>query len=80
MNEYKSQTFDDKSPQLVLNNDFLRKKRNMEARRNNVGTFDQDKPGQFGNDGGKALADESLDTITRMEEEALKAKWKKYYI
>ena len=73
MNEYKAQTSDDKSPQLVLNNDFLRKKRNKEARANNV-----DGPGQFG--GGGALEDESLDTITRMEEAALKARWKKYYI
>ena len=45
----------------------------MEARANNV-----DGPGQFG--GGDALQDESLDTITRMEEAALKARWKKYYI
>ena len=67
MNEYKSQTFEDKSPQLVLNNDFLRKKRNQEARANNVGTFDVDGPGNFGGAQG-ALADESLDTITRMEE------------
>ena len=44
----------------------------MEARANNV-----DGPGRFG---GGAIEDDSLDTIQRMEEAALKAKWKKYYI
>ena len=74
MNEYKAKQFEDKSPQIVINNDFLRKKRNQEARANNVGTFDR--PGNFGG----ALEDESQDTIQRIEEAALKAKWKKYYI
>ena len=45
----------------------------MEARANNVeGTA------SFGGD--NALANESQDTIEKMEEAALKAKWKKYYI
>ena len=45
----------------------------MEARANNL-----DGPGNFGGD--NALANESQDTIEKMEEAALKAKWKKYYI
>ena len=53
LNEYKKETFEDKSPQIVLNNEFLRKKRNMEARANNV-----DGPGNFGG-ADNALANES---------------------
>lgn len=35
MNEFKTEKFDDKSPQIAVNNDFIRKQKNMQARKNN---------------------------------------------
>lgn len=55
MNEYKTKTFDDKSPQISLSDEFIRRKKNENARRENLGKF------------GGALEDESLETITAIE-------------
>ena len=38
-NEFKAQISDDKSPQLEINNDFLRKQKNLEARQGNLPSF-----------------------------------------
>jgi len=35
LNEYKTEKFDDKSPQIAVSNDFIRKQRNLQARQNN---------------------------------------------
>ena len=72
MNEFKTEKFDDKSPQIAVNNDFIRKQKNMQARKNN-------QQPNFGGSGG-ALEDESRETITMIEESVEKAKWRRYYI
>ena len=50
----------------MINNEYLRKKKNLAARQ--------------GNAGGNALEAESQDTIAQIEEAQMKSKWRRYYI
>lgn len=68
MNEFKTKTFDDKSPQIAVSDDILRKQRNLEARQGHVGNF------------GGALAGETQETISAIEAVNEQAKWRRYYI
>lgn len=51
----------------MINNDYLRKKKNLAARQGNT-------------DAGNALEAESQDTIAQIEEAQMKSKWRRYYI
>ena len=66
MNEYKTEKFEDKSPQIAVNTDFIRRQKNLEARQ--------------GAKFGSALEEESQETVALIEDSIEKAKWRRYYI
>ena len=58
----------------MLNNDYLRKQKNLAARKGNATS----PVGAFG--GAGALGAESQETIAQIEEQQMKQKWRRYYI